>query len=180
VLAVSVFCCMQVDSIRREEADQRLESLLSLPVGRPGWLGGRLLVVAAAAAAVALGAGLFAWAGAASQGADVSLPTMLGAGANTLPVALLFLALGALAFALAPRASAGIAYGLVGLAFAWELLGALLEVPTWLLALSPFRDIGLVPGESFDATGACVMLALAAAAAVSAIALFRRRDLAAG
>jgi ABC-2 type transport system permease protein len=180
VLAVSVFCCMQVDSIRREEADQRLESLLSLPVGRPGWLGGRLLVVAAAAAAVALGAGLFAWAGAASQGADVSLPTMLGAGANTLPVALLFLALGALAFALAPRASAGIAYGLVGLAFAWELLGALLEVPTWLLALSPFHDIGLVPGESFDATGACVMLALAAAAAVSAIALFRRRDLAAG
>jgi putative exporter of polyketide antibiotics len=72
---------------------------------------------------------------------------MLGAGVNTLPPALLFLALGALAFALAPRASTVIAYGLVGLAFVWELFGALLEVPDWLLALSSFHDVGLVPAS---------------------------------
>jgi ABC-2 type transport system permease protein len=180
VLAISLFCCMQVDSIRREESEQRLETLLAQPLGRPAWLGGRLAVVAAAAAVVALAAGVLAWAGAASQGADVSLATMLGAGANTLPAALLFLALGALALALAPRASAAIAYGLVGLAFMWELFGSLLEVPDWLLALSPFHDIGLVPGESFDAVGAVAMLALAAVACAAALALFRRRDLAAG
>ena len=102
ILAVSLFCCMQVASIREEEAEQRLETLLALPVGRSGWLAGRLLLAAAGAAALALAAGLLAWAGAAAQGADVSLPEMLGAGANVLPPALLFLALGALAFALAP------------------------------------------------------------------------------
>jgi polyether ionophore transport system permease protein len=128
---------------------------------------------------VALAAGVLAWAGAATQGADVSFSTMVGAGANCLPAALLFLALGALAFALLPRASTGMAYGLVGAAFAWELFGSLLEVPGWLLALSPFHDIGLVPGQPFDATGAAVMVAIAALAALAAVAVFRRRDLAA-
>jgi putative exporter of polyketide antibiotics len=52
------------------------------------------------------------------------------------PAALLFLSLGAPAFALVPRASTAIAYGLVGLAFAWELYGALLDLPGWLFALS--------------------------------------------
>jgi ABC-2 type transport system permease protein len=177
ILAVSLFCCTQISAIRDEEAEQRLETLFALPVGRGGWLVGRLLLAVAGAAAVALAAGLLAWAGAAAQGADVSLPEMLGAGANTLPPALLFLALGALAFALVPRASTLIAFGLVGLAFVWELFGALLEVPDWLLALSPFHDVGLVPAEPFEATAAVVMLALALVAAVAAIVFFERRDL---
>jgi polyether ionophore transport system permease protein len=177
MVAVSLFCCMQIASLRGEEAEQRLETLLALPVGRGRWFTGRLLLAAAGAAAVALTAGLLAWAGAASQGADTSLPKMLGAGANTLPPALLFLALGALAFALVPRASPVIAYGLVGLAFLWELFGALLEVPGWLLALSPFHDVGLVPGEPFEPGAAAIMLALAAFAALAALWAFRRRDL---
>jgi len=47
LLAVSVFCCMQISSVRGEEAEQRLETLLALPVGRRGWLAGRLLLAAA-------------------------------------------------------------------------------------------------------------------------------------
>ena len=73
LLAVSLFSCMQVGSIRSEEADQRVETLLAQPVSRRGWLGGRLLVAAGGAAAVALAAGVLAWAGAAAQGADVAL-----------------------------------------------------------------------------------------------------------
>jgi polyether ionophore transport system permease protein len=177
VLAVSLFCCTQIASIRGEEAEQRLETLLALPLGRRRWLAGRLLLAGAGAAIVALAAGLLAWAGAATQGAGVSLSSMLGAGANCLPAALLFLALGALAFALAPRASAGIAYGLVGAAFVWEMFGALLEVPGWLLAISPFHDLSLVPGEPFEAAAAAIMLGLAALAALAALAIFDRRDL---
>ena len=179
VLAVSLFCCMQIGALRAEEAEQRLETLLALPVSRRGWLGGRLLLAAGGAAGLGLTAGVLAWAGAATQGGGVSLLEMLGAGANCLPAALLFLALGALAFALAPRASAGIAYGLVGATFLWELVGALLEAPGWLLALSPFHDVGLVPGEPFDATGAAAMLAVASLAVIAAVRRFERRDLAA-
>jgi ABC-2 type transport system permease protein len=177
LLAVSLFSCMQVGSIRSEEADQRVETLLAQPVSRRGWLGGRLLVGAGGAAAVALAAGVLAWAGAAAQGADVALPTMIGAGANCLPVAFLFLGLGALAYALVPRFGAGVGYGLVAVAFVWELLGSLLETPDWLLALSPFHDVGLVPGQPFEAGAAAIMLAIAACAGIAAVLVFERRDL---
>jgi ABC-2 type transport system permease protein len=176
VLALSLFCCMQVGAVRDEESAQRLETLLAQPVARRRWLAGRLLLAAGAAAVVALAAGLLAWVGAASQDAGVSLASLLGAGANCLPTALLFLAVGALAFALVPRIAVVVAYGVVGAAFALELLGALLEAPEWLLAVSPFHDIGLVPGEPFEATAAVVMLALALLAAAASLEVFARRD----
>src|SRR4029453_3054663 len=79
ILAVSLFCCMQIGSVRSEEAEERLETLVALPVGGGGWVGRRLLLAAAGAAALGLAAGVLAWAGAAAQGAHVSLAEMLEA-----------------------------------------------------------------------------------------------------
>ena len=177
VLAVSLFACAQVGAARQEEAEQQLETLLALPVGRRGWLGGRLLLATSAAAAISLVAGLCTWAGAASGGARISLPRTLEAGANCLPVALLFLGIAALAYAVVPRASAGIAYGLVTVTFLWQLVGSLLGAPAWLVDLTPFAHVGLVPAQSFRAGAAALMLAIGAAAALAAVRVFRRRDL---
>jgi ABC-2 type transport system permease protein len=177
VVVISLFGCAQVAAIRREEADQRLETLFALPVSRRGWLAGRTAIAAGGAVLLALGAGVLAWAGATAAGAGVSLPDMLGAGANCLPAALLFLGLGLLAFGGAPRASAGIAYGLVAAAFVWELFGAVLGAPSWTLDLSPFHHVGLVPAQPFKATAAAVMLAVGAVATFAALGLFERRDL---
>lgn len=177
VVAISLFCCAQVAALRREEADQQLETLFAQPVGRRAWLGGRLALTTCATALLALVAGVLAWAGAATQHAGVSLDQMLGAGANCLPTALLIGALGVLAFALLPRASAGAAYGLVAVAFVWELVGALVDAPAWALGLSPFHHIGLVPAQPFRATAAVAMLAIAGAAALAATWAFHRRDL---
>jgi ABC-2 type transport system permease protein len=177
ILAISLFCCSQVAMARREESDQQLETLLALPVGRRGWLAGRLLLAAGAAVVLSLVAGLLAWAGAASQGAPVSAAEMLKAGANCLPTALLFLGIGALAFATLPRAATGIAYGVTSLAFVWELFAGLVGAPAWTLSLSPFHHIGLIPAEPFRAGAAAVMLAIAAGAAAAALWAFGRRDL---
>jgi ABC-2 type transport system permease protein len=180
VLAVSLFACAQVTAARHEESDQRLETLLALPVARAAWLGGRLALAAGAAAAISLTAGLLTWVGAASAGVPVSLARMLEAGANCLPTALLFLGIAALAYAIAPRASGAIAYSLVSLAFLWQLVGALLGAPGWVVGLTPFAHVGLVPAEPFRAAAAAIMLAIGAAAALAALAAFRRRDLAEG
>jgi ABC-2 type transport system permease protein len=177
VLAVSLFACAQIGAARHEEADEQLETLLAMPVSRRSWLGGRLVLAVGGAAAISLTAGLFTWAGAAAEGIRISLPRMLEAGANCLPVALLFLGLAALAYALAPRASAGIAYGLVTIAFLWQLVGSLLGVPKWLVDLTPFAHVGLIPAQSFRAGPAAVMLAIGLACALAAIWAFQRRDL---
>jgi len=177
ILVLGLFACAQIASARHEEADERLETLLALPVGRGGWLGGRLALAAVASLALGLAAGFFSWAGAASQGSDISLARMLEAGANCMPVTLLFLGIAALLFALVPRASGGIAYGAVTLAFLWQLTGALLSAPKWALELTPFAHVGLVPAQPFRAGAAVIMLAIAAISALAAVWLFQRRDL---
>jgi ABC-2 type transport system permease protein len=177
VLAVSLFVCAQVGSARAEEADQRLETLLALPVRRRDWLGGRLVLATAAAAVISLCAGALTWAGAASAGVSVSLGSLLQAGANCLTVAVLFLGLGSLAYALVPRATAAISYGLVAVAFLWYLLGALVSAPSWIVGASPFRHVGLAPAEPFRPVSALLMVAIGVALALSATAAFARRDL---
>ena len=177
VLGVSLFVCAQMGSARREEAGQQLETLLALPVGRTGWLAGRLLLAAGGAAVISLLIGLLTWAGVAAGGISGSFGQILEAGANCLPVAALFLGVATLAFAAAPRAAAAISYGLLVLSFLWQAVGALLGAPSWLVGLSPFEHVGLVPAESFRAVDAVVMIGIGVAAAVAGLALFRRRDL---
>jgi ABC-2 type transport system permease protein len=176
-LAVSVFMCTQVGAARQEESEQQLETLLALPVSRRGWLTGRLALAVVAAAAISLTAGFCTWAGAASGGATVSLPRLLEAGLNALPVAILFLGLAALAYAVVPRAGTAIAYGLVTVAFVWQLVGSLLGAPSWLVDATPFAHVALVPAQAFRPLSAGVMVAIGLVAAAAAVAVFERRDL---
>jgi ABC-2 type transport system permease protein len=177
MLAVSLFACAQVGTARREEAGQQLETLLALPVSRVRWLGGRLLIAAGGITLISLTSGVLTWAGAVSGGAGITLPQALGAAANCLPVAALFLGLAALAYAVTPRASAAIGYGIVTVTFLWQAVGALLGAPGWLVDLTPFAHVGLVPAQPFRAADAAVMAGLGLAAALAALAAFRRRDL---
>ena len=177
VLAVSLFACAQVNALRHEESEQFLETLLALPVSRVRWFGGRLLLALGAAIAISLAGGFFTWAGAESGGVGISLARMLEAGVNCVTVGLLFLGIAALAYALVPRASAGISYGLVTVAFLWYLVGALLGVPKWLVDATPFVHVGLVPAQPFRTLAAVVMVAIGALASAAALAVFRRRDL---
>jgi polyether ionophore transport system permease protein len=177
VLGISLFACAQIGNARHEEASQQLETLLALPVGRTGWLAGRLLIAACACAVISLLSGLLTWAGATAGGTSVPVGQMLEAGANCLPAALLFLGIAALAYAAAPRVSAAIGYGVIVLTFLWQAVGALLGAPGWLVGLTPFAHIGLVPAAPFRAAAAVVMIGIGLAATVAALAVFRRRDL---
>ena len=159
-----------------EEADQRLELLLALPLGRARWLGGRVTLACLGTGALALVAGVLAWVGAAVENAGVSLPRLIGAGATRCPLRLL------------PRdrpsrlrraaaASAAIAYGVVVGAFLLQLFGALVGAPHWVLDLSPFAHVAPVPGAAFRPEAAAVMVAVGAIATAGAFLSFGRRDL---
>jgi polyether ionophore transport system permease protein len=177
VLAVSFLAVAQVAAIRDAEASGQLETLLSRPVSRAAWLAGRLAVATIGVCAVSLVAGLFAWLGTSAVGISLPVTRLVEAGANCVPVALLFAGIAALGFACVPRAGAGLAYGLVAVAFVWDLFGALLGAPGWLVGFSPFEHVGLMPGEPFRPGAAAVMLAIAVVAAAAATYAFRRRDL---
>ena len=177
ILAVCLFVCGQVAAARTAESDQQLETLLAHPVGRTRWLAGRYVIAVFGAAVLSFLAGFLTWAGAASQGVHISLPRMLEAGANCLPIAILFLGIAGLAYAAVPRASAAISYLLVTASFLWYIVGALLGLPRWLVDATPFVHLGLVPVQAFRTTDAVVMAAAGFVAAGVSLAVFRRRDL---
>ncbi|HUA11384.1 MAG TPA: hypothetical protein VMA83_05215 [Solirubrobacteraceae bacterium] len=177
VPAVCAFMCAQMGAARREEEEERLETLFSMPVARLGWLGGRIALALGGAVVVALAAALATWAGAEAAGLHVALGSMLEAGANCLPAAVLFLGVAAFAYAFAPRASSAISYGLLAVAFLWYLFGSLVSVPKWIINATPFAHVGTVPVEPFRGPAALVMVALGIAATLVASVRFRRRDL---
>lgn len=177
IFAICLFVCSQVGAARREEADQQLETLLAQPVSRYRWLAGRMVIAAVAAGVLSGLSGLLMWVGAASQGLHISLPRLLEAGGNGVPLSLLALGTAALLYALWPRASTAASYALVSMAFLWYLVGSVFDVPKWLVGITPFQHIGLVPVQSFRVEDAIVMVVIGALAAAAALAAFRRRDL---
>jgi polyether ionophore transport system permease protein len=177
VLAVSLFAGSQISSARTEEATGRLETLLGLPLTRRHWLWSRLGVGLLAALAISLLAALLTWAGAAVAGSTIALPKMLLAALNCVTLAVLFLGIGALLYALIPRAGPALTYALVLVAYLWQLFGTLLGAPGWLTGVTPFAHLGLVPQASFQTVPALVMALVGVAGAFAAAPAIEHRDL---
>ena len=125
-------------------------------------------------------AGTLAWVGARLAGVDVSLAQLLLAATNCFAAAALFIGVGALAYALMPRAGGAIVYALVTVLFLWQLFGSLLGAPRWLIDVSPFVHLGFAPARPFRIGPVAVMLVLGVVTATVAVVRFARRDIAAG
>jgi ABC-2 type transport system permease protein len=167
----------QIRAARDEEASGRLTNLLVQPCRRPMLLGGRLSVAAMGIVAAAALAGLGTWAGARLEHVPVSLPTMLAAGMNVVPPALLALGVGALVLAVAPRRSAAAVTATVVWSLFADLLGAMVASLGWIERLSLFHYMALAPAQDVQPLAVAVMLTIAAASVGGAVALFSRRDL---
>ncbi|MBN9620623.1 MAG: hypothetical protein J0H43_12985 [Actinobacteria bacterium] len=165
-------------SIRETESSGLGETLLVQPVTRGRWLAGR--VVAAALGITALGAviGLVTWLAVRGAPGAITLPTMLAAGLNTVPAALLVLGLGVLAIGVRPRVTAAVAYAVVAWSFLDELVGAVVNAPRWVLDLSLLHHVALAPAADPRWTTNLVLVVLGVGAAVVGTLAFGRRDLA--
>lgn len=176
--AACLFVCSYLTLTRHEEAEGRLETELAEPVSRQTWLGARLAIALLGVLAIALASAVFSWAGANATGTRIGLGELLIAALNCLPSSLLFLGLGAVVFATLPRATSGIAYGLVSAAFVWWMLGSAVDAPAWTQDLTPFHHIALIPVQDFKLVPALIMGTIGVLLCAASLALFRRRDLA--
>jgi ABC-2 type transport system permease protein len=179
ILAVSAFACVQLGVARHEEADGRLDTLLAGPLGRLGWLGGRVATASTIIVLLSLLSSLGAWVGSAAAGTAVPFSKMAEAGLNFFPTAFLFLAVATLSYAAAPRIASALSYSLLTLAFLWQLIGSLVRVPSWLRDATPFAHIGLIPAAPAQIVGGVTMIAAAVTLLVTAAFVFSRRDLSA-
>jgi ABC-2 type transport system permease protein len=94
-----------------------------------------------------------------------------------LPAALVFAAAAALVFALLPRLTIGLGWGLLAVGFVLGQFGGVFRLPDWLRNLSPFTHTPIVPGDSVDLVPLAVMVLLSLVVAAGSVLLARRRDL---
>jgi ABC-2 type transport system permease protein len=171
-LLMAGFAITQVARWTAEDADGRLDLVLSTPVSR-------IRVVLERAATLTVGALLIAAASGVAVGQEAHYQSialdrnrLVEASLLLVPFTVVFGAIGALLTARIPRATVG----LLGVfAFAGYLvvqLGPIFKLPEWAVDLSPFKLYGQPLTAGVDQTGLAIMLAIVAAGlAASAIAM---------
>lgn len=178
-LAVVVVCygVSEVTAVRDDEATARLDSLVVRAVDRRTWLAGRLAVAVGGIVVLSVLLGVVTWLGTLVGGGGISLGGLVGGGLNLIPIAVFFLGLGVLGFAIAPRGTAALGFGMVAAAFVVQLVGSAIQAPQWVLNISPFTHVAPVPAVGVGWAGAAVLVALGLAFAGAALQLFNTRDL---
>ncbi len=134
-------------------------------------------MTAAAIVVAGLFAGFGTWLGAESQGVHLALTTMLGAGLNVVPTALVALGFGAVVLPIAPRAASRSVYGAVAWSLLADVLASMVSRLKPLGRLSLFHYMALAPAQHVAATALLVTIAVAVALCAAALVLFRKRDL---
>jgi ABC-2 type transport system permease protein len=177
---VALIAAGQLKAAADEESTGRLAHLLAGPVRRATWFGGRLGLAAAGIVVAGLLAGIGAWLGAASQGVDLGFGSLVGAGLNVVPTALLVLGIGAVVLALAPRAAAITVYVVVIGSLLVDLLSSMVDDLAWTAKVSVFHTMALAPGTAPDPATLALTTLLGLALCAAATALFVRRDIALG
>jgi ABC-2 type transport system permease protein len=174
---VALISAGQVGAAGEEETSGRLVHVLARATSRSSWFAGRLALSGAAILAAGLLAGLGAWLGAKSQGVDFRITTMLGAGLNVVPTALVALGAGAVVLSIAPRAGAAMVYSVIVGSLVVDLSASLLSSLSWLRYLSLFHYMALAPAQDADPATLAINTVVAFGLAVLAIARFGNRDL---
>jgi ABC-2 type transport system permease protein len=163
--------------LRGEEAAGRSELLLATPLSRSTLLRGHVAVALVGSAGVVAAGGL-------GLGATYGLiigdlgqvPRLMAASLVYVP-AVWVLVGGAVALVgFAPR-STNAAWALLAGALVVAMFGALLDLPAWVLDLSPFQHVPQLPADDLVVLPLAVLLAVATAATAIGIVGFSRRDL---
>lgn len=178
-VAVSAMGIALTLRLRWEETSGRAEAVLATRTRRIGWAVSHLLVALVGTAIVLAVMGLTLGLVRGGQVGDVpgQVGSLVSAALLRLPAVWVCIGM-ALAFVgLAPRWT-GFAWGVLLAFFAIGEFGELLELPGWLVDLSPFGHLPLLPGGELEWTP-LVLLTLVAAALVGAgLRGIRRRDIA--
>jgi polyether ionophore transport system permease protein len=177
VLSISavVITCFGIAVVTRGSADEhdgRTEQVLATATSRSRTILAAFAVALGGAAWLLTLAGLSTGIG---LGRDIG--GLLAAGLAQLPAVWLVLGLAALLYAVRSRWAVA-AWGLLGLFFVLGEIGALLELPEWVIGLSPYQHIPAMPAESFQVGPAVTLTVIAAGLLLAAWVAFRRRDIA--
>jgi ABC-2 type transport system permease protein len=177
VLIASGFTVSSALRPRGEEDSGRVEAVLATALPRRRWLLGHLVVTVAGTVLVLLAAGLGIGLGyALVTGDGAAIARLVGATFAQLPGILVLGALARLLTGVVPR-WAVLVWLAVGFCAVILLFGEVLQLPQWLVDVSPFTHLASVPAAPMSWVPFVAVTALAAVMSGSGVLAFGRRDI---
>jgi ABC-2 type transport system permease protein len=177
-LLSAVFTVQAVLRLRGEETGLRAEPVLATRVGRVPFAAGHLLVAFAGAAVLLAAAGAVAGFAYGLAVGDVGgqLPGVLGGALVQLPAAWVLAGVAMALFGLVPTATAA-GWGAVVVCFLIGELGPTLNLPQWLMDVSPFTHVPRLPGGALSGAPIGWLVLVSVVLAAAGLTGFRRRDI---
>ncbi|WP_299443199.1 ABC transporter permease [uncultured Phycicoccus sp.] len=152
------------------------ESVLATPTRRAHWYGAHVAVGIVLPAVLMTVVGLVVgFVGSRTSAAAPGVGETLAASLATLPAVWVLIGVAALLAGATPR-FAPTAWGVALVAFVVGELGPTMQLPGWVVDLSPFTHLSQLPGGSFAATEALALTLLAAALVLAGAVAYDRRD----
>jgi ABC-2 type transport system permease protein len=161
---------------RTEEADGRVELLLSTPLTRTRWLASHLVFALGGSALVVIVGALSAGATARLDGTSISVGAVVVGALVQIPAVWLIIGITAVLFGTVPRLAV-LGWSIIAATFIISFFGPLLKLPRAVLDLSAFTHVPRLPGGSVDALPLVVLAILAVVLLAVAIVTFRRRSI---
>lgn len=159
-----------------EERSGRGEEVMATATSRTRWF---LAYAVGGLALVALLTLVMAWVmgmrGVAALPAAPTVAQTLQGAAEAIPAAWVVVAAAALLAGLSAR-WAPYAWGVLGAAFVLGEFGATMNLPSWLVGLSPFAHVDAYPLGTWDWANVLVLTAIAAVLTAAGLTAYRRRD----
>jgi ABC-2 type transport system permease protein len=176
----TAFALQAVLRMRSEETSGRIEPLLATALGRPRLAAGHLAVAAGGTVAILAASGLGAGIADAFAANDAGrVLVLLGSSVAIAPAVWVLMGVAVALYGLVPRAAPA-AWGVLGACLLLLYLGPLLSLPDWVMDLSPYTHIPLLPAADVTFGPLLALTAIAAALCAVGLAGLRRRDVPAG
>ena len=173
----AAFAVQAILRLRGEETAGRAEPLLATALGRPRWAAGHLAVAAGGTLVLLLVMGFGTGLADAIERHDAGrIPVLVGSALASAPAVWVLAGVALALVGVAPRATAAM-WGVLGACFLLLYLGPLLSLPDWLLDISPFTHVPLLPAADLDVVPLIALTAVAAALSAVGLIGLRRRDI---
>lgn len=160
-----------------EDADGRLELILSQPQSRVAVVVERMIVLAIAILVVAAVSGAVVYYSAHREDIHLNGSRLAAATLMLVPFGLVFASVGSLLAAWRPRAAVGLVGAMAFFSYMDVEVGPLLKLPAWVQDLSAFRLAGRPLLDGVDGRNLAIMLLVAAVCVGSSILAMQRRDI---
>lgn len=177
-VTVSGFAVQSLQRLHTEETTGHAELILSTAIGRYRWMLSHVCCTVAGVVVLLVVGGVAAML---SYGMAMNLPVshtwhILGATLTYIPAVLVVGGVSVMLFGILPRLHIGLSWGMFCICIGLLQLGSLLQLPQWVMNVSPFTHTPSAPAEPVTLVPLIIMTLLAIVFGVVGLYGFRRRD----